>query len=146
MTVVVPYDSSERAKAALKRANEFTDRPGTVIAVVVIPNENERYARERGWIEGGEEFEPRVIVNRLQAEVEAIDPDATFEYVVAGRYAQAGQIASEIRDFAKDRDAQLVVLGSENAGRIVSNVSSVASTVTADSAYDVLIVRQPEES
>ncbi|WP_336328345.1 universal stress protein [Halovenus sp. HT40] len=81
----------------------------------------------------------------MSEEVTGLDPDAVFEYVVTSRYAQAGQIASEVRDFAKEHDARLVVLGSENAGRIVSNVSSVASTVTADSAYDVLIVRQPEQ-
>lgn len=144
MTVVVPYDSSERSKAALRRADGFTDHTEEVVAVAVIPNGNERYARERGWLAEDESFEPKVIVDRLSEEVTETDPDAVFEYVVTSRYAQAGQIASEIRDFAKDRNASLVVLGSENAGRIVSNVSSVASTVTADSAYDVLIVRQPK--
>ncbi|WP_436902958.1 universal stress protein [Halovenus halobia] len=144
MTVVVPYDSSRRSKAALDRASEFTDTNESVLSVAVIPNGNERYARERGWLDEGEEFDPKHIVDRLAAEVTEINPNASFEYVVASRYAQAGQIASEIRTFAKDRNARLVVLGSENAGRIVSNVSSVASTVTADSAYDVLIVRQPD--
>ncbi|MXR50708.1 universal stress protein [Halovenus sp. WSH3] len=144
MTVVVPYDSSPRSRAALRRADEFTDRTETVIAVTVIPNGNDRYARERGWLGEGESFDPEEVVRRLREEIREIDPDATFEYVVTGRYAQPGQIASKIREFAKDRDARLVVLGSENAGRIVSNVSSVASTVTADSAYDVLIVRQSE--
>jgi nucleotide-binding universal stress UspA family protein len=143
MTVVVPYDSSDRSQAALDRVSEFTDPDERVLAVAVIPNGNDRYARKRGWLDEDEEFEPKRIVDRLEAEVEAIDPDVRFEYVVASRYAQAGQIASELRTFAKDHDARLVVLGSENAGRIVSNVSSVASTVTADSAYDVLIVRQP---
>ena len=144
MTVVVPYDSSRRSKAALDRVSEFTESSETVFVVAVIPNGNERYARERGWLDEGEEFEPKRIVGRIRAEVSDIDPNVSFEYVVASRYAQAGQIASEIREFAKDHDARLVVVGSENAGRIVSNVSSVASTVTADSAYDVLIVRQPD--
>lgn len=145
MTIVVPYDSSGRSKTALKRAGGFANHSEPVLAVAVIPNGNERYARERGWIDEDDSFEPKRIVDRLNGEVTEIDPDAVFEYVVTSRYAQAGQIASEIRDFAKERDARLVVLGSENAGRIVSNVSSVASTVTADSAYDVLIVRQPEQ-
>jgi nucleotide-binding universal stress UspA family protein len=144
VTIVVPYDSSERSKAALRRAGEFTDYSETVVAVAVIPNGNERYAHERGWIEDQESFEPRQVVDRLREEVAGIDPDADFQYVVTSRYAQAGQIASEIREFAKERDARLVVLGSENAGRIVSNVSSVASTVAADTTYDVLIVRQPQ--
>jgi nucleotide-binding universal stress UspA family protein len=143
VTIVVPYDSSPRSKAALRRAEEFTDPAETVLVVAVIPNGNDRYARERGWLSEDEAFEPKQIVDRLSDEVDEINPDATFEYVVTSRYAQAGQIASELRDFAKDRDARLVVLGSENAGRIVSNVSSVASTVAADSEYDVLIVRQP---
>ena len=143
MTVVVPYDSSDRSQAALDRVSEFTEPSETVLVVAVIPNGNERYARKRGWLDENEEFEPKRIVDRLQSEVTDIDPNVTFEYVVTSRYAQAGQIASELREFAKERDARLVVLGSENAGRIVSNVSSVAATVTADSAYDVLIVRRP---
>lgn len=146
MTVVVPYDSSERSRAALGRVGEFTQTSESVLAVAVIPNGNDRYARDHGWLDSGETFDPKRIVDRLQAEVADIDPNAAFEYVVTSRYAQAGQIASELREFAKDRDTRLVVLGSENAGRIVSNVSSVASTVTADSAYDVLIIRQPSAS
>lgn len=143
MTVVVPYDSSDRSRAALDRVSEFTKPSETVLAVAVIPNGNDRYARKRGWIDENEAFDPKRVVDHLQAEVQDIDPNVRFKYVVTSRYAQAGQIASELREFAKGHDARLVVLGSENAGRIVSNVSSVASTVTADSAYDVLIVRQP---
>jgi hypothetical protein len=42
---------------------------------------------------------------------------------------------------AREEDASMVFLGSENAGHLVSAVGSVGSTVATDEAYDVVIVR-----
>ena len=45
---------------------------------------------------------------------------------------------------ARDEDASVVFIGSDNAGSLVSSVSSVGSTVAADEAYDVFIVRHED--
>jgi hypothetical protein len=42
---------------------------------------------------------------------------------------------------AREEDASMVFLGSENSGHLVSAVSSVGPSVAADEAYDVVIVR-----
>ena len=142
MTIIVPFDGGTLSKAALRRAGElgavFDER---VVAVSVIPNSNERYARNRGWLEEGEPFDPEVIISSLSMQVYTLVPEATFEYEVVSRYAQAGEIASKLRRIARRSEASLVVIGSDNAGQIVSSVSSVGSSVAADDAYDVMIVR-----
>lgn len=57
MTLVVPFDSSELAEAALVRATEFgTVFEEDVLAVSIAPKGDVDYARERGWIEGDEAF------------------------------------------------------------------------------------------
>lgn len=144
MTVVVPFDGSDLSRAALERADELF---GPELAVLtVIPNGNVKYAREHGWLDSGDEFDPEAIVGELGRTVEQIAPDARFTYRVVGRYAQPGTIASKIRNFAREIDAEIVVLGSDNAGRIVTNVSSVAGPVAANTGYDLHIVRQQTRS
>jgi nucleotide-binding universal stress UspA family protein len=142
MTIVVPYDGTALSMAALERATKFTDPFGSDLrALTVIPNGNEGYARKRDWIGSQESFDPEAVVNRLSADVHDIAPESEFEYEVVDPYPQAGMIASKIRSYAKEVDAELVVIGSDNAGRIVSSVSSVGRSVATDDAYDILIVR-----
>lgn len=146
MTVVVPFDGSKLSAAALDRARDFANPPGTdLMAISVIPNGNVAYARDRGWLDETEGFDAETVLSRLSDQVDSIAPEAEFEYEVVGRFAQAGEIASEIRTYARDVDADLVVIGSDDAGRIVSSVSSVGSAVATDDAYDVLIVRHAGE-
>jgi nucleotide-binding universal stress UspA family protein len=146
MTIVVPYDGTELSQVALRRASKLDTALGMELrAITAIPNSNEEYAIERGWLDEGERFDPEKVYSRLAGQVLEIAPEATFDYVVVGQYAQAGAIASEIRDYAVDVDAKLVVIGSDNAGNIVSSVSSVGRTVATEDSYDVLIVRQGEE-
>lgn len=141
MTTVVPFDDTDLSRAALKRASQHVDRGESLLSVSVIPNSNASYARERGWLDAGKGFDPESIVSTLSESVADIAPEATFDYIVVGRYANAGEIASKIRRYAKSADARLVVIGSENAGRIVTTLGGVGGTVATDTAYDVLIVR-----
>jgi nucleotide-binding universal stress UspA family protein len=147
MTFVVPFDGSELAETALVRAVEF----GTVLdeqiaAVSVIPADNASYARENGWLDPGEEFDLDTVVARLHEDVAAHAPNAEFRYETVGRRATPGTIASQIREQAESTDASMVFIGSENAGRLVSSLSSVGDTVAAADAYDVVIVRDREPS
>jgi nucleotide-binding universal stress UspA family protein len=142
MTFVVPFDGSELAETALVRAVEFGSvLDERVIAVSVIPEDDASYARERGWIGPDAPFDLEDVVATLHEAVAAHAPAAEFRYEVVGRRATAGTIASRIRSMARDADASMVFVGSENAGHVVSSLSSVGDTVAADDAYDVVIVR-----
>ncbi len=70
MTLVVPFDGSELAEAALVRATEFgTVFEEDVLAISVIRNENAKYARERDWIGPNEEFDLETVVTSLHEQV-----------------------------------------------------------------------------
>lgn len=142
MTLVVPFDGSQLAKAALVRATEFGNVfDEDVLAVSVIPNGNTNYAREHGWITQDEEFDLESVVATLHEQVTDLCPSANFRHKTVGKYAQPGQIAQRLRKIARNEDASMVFIGSENAGRIVTTVSSVGVTVATDQSYDVVIVR-----
>jgi nucleotide-binding universal stress UspA family protein len=142
MTFVVPFDGSELAATALVRAVEFAAvLDERVVTVSVIPEGNASYARERGWLDPGEEFDLESVVAHLHEAVTAHAPAAEFRYEVVGRRAPPGTIATRLRERARAEGASMVFVGSENAGRLVSSLSSVGETVAADDAYDVVIVR-----
>lgn len=157
MTFLVPYDGSPLSKAALTRArvyaaaldhapsnvrNEmFRERPVGVLVMSVIP-ESARYARGKGWIEEDEPFDARAIAGQLHEEAMEIDPGADFSHVRVDEAAGAGTISKRLRSRAEREDVSVVFVGSENAGRIITPVTSVAGAVAADHAYDVHIVRQ----
>jgi nucleotide-binding universal stress UspA family protein len=142
MTLLVPFDGSELAEAALVRAVEFaTVFDQEVLAVSVVPQANREYARERGWVGPEESFDTGSVVASLHRQVTALCPSADFRHEVVGRYAPTGAVAKRLRRTAKDEGAAMVFLGSENAGRIVSGVSSVGASVATETAYDVVIVR-----
>jgi len=142
MTFLVPFDGSPLAVAALDRAVQFAETfDQSVVAVVVVPQGNTEYARDRGWIDAGEPFDHETIVARLREQVGAHAPEATFRVERVSRSAPAGSIARELRRVARQIGASMVFVGSDNAGRLVTTLSSVGGNVAADLTYDVVIVR-----
>jgi len=142
MTLVVPYDGSELSKTALIRAAQFdTVFEQGVVAAAVVPRNNSSYARTKGWIGPDESFDRDVIVESLREAVAGIAPKATFKHLSVGRNAPAGTIANTLRKFARDRQASIVFIGSENAGRMVGSLS-VGSSVSAEQSYDTMIISQ----
>lgn len=142
MTLVVPFDGQELAEAALVRAAEFgTVFDEDVLAVAVIPEENTKYARERGWIGPDQRFETDAVVSRLHEQVVELDSSADFQHKTVSRYASSGTIVKRIKRVMAEEDASMVFVGSENAGRLVTDISSVGGTVASDTEYDVVIVR-----
>ncbi|AQL43382.1 universal stress protein [Halorientalis sp. IM1011] len=142
MTLVVPFDGSELAEAALVRATEFgIVFEEDVLAVSVIPKGNAEYAREHGWIESNEDASVESVVSRLHRQVTDLCPSANFRHRVVDKHAPTGAIAKELRKMAEREDASMVFIGSENAGHLVTSISSVGSSVAAEESYDVVIVR-----
>ena len=140
MVLIVPFDGSNLSKAALVRAVQFDSvlKEG-VFVVSVIPENNAEYAREKGWIDATAPFDADTVVSHLRSEVAGIAPEAVFHYFIVDRYAPRGTIAGRIREFARTRDASIVFIGSENAGRIVRAIT-VGGSIAADNAYDMMIV------
>jgi nucleotide-binding universal stress UspA family protein len=142
MTLLVPFDGSPLAGAALDRAVQFADAFGdSVVAVAVVPIGDTDYARDRGWIETGEQFDYDAIVSTLREQADERAPDAEFRAERVSRGVQAGSIARIIRRTARELDAAMVFVGSDNAGRLVTTLSSVGGNVASDRTYDVVIVR-----
>jgi len=142
MTFVIPFDGSDLAEAALVRAVEFSQvLEESVVAVTVIPKGNIEYAREHGWIGPDESFEMNRVVETLHEQVINLAPQADFRHLTVDRYAPSGTIASELRRFATSEDASMVFIGSENAGGVVTSLSSVGGSVAAEDSYDVVIVQ-----
>jgi nucleotide-binding universal stress UspA family protein len=142
VTLVVPFDGSELAEAALVRATEFgVVFEEDVLAVSVIPQNNAGYAREHGWLDPGEPFDMESVVAALHEQVTDLCPSADFRHKLVGRYAPSGAVAKRVRRVAKREDASMVFVGSENAGHMVTGLSSVGGSIAADESYDVVIVR-----
>jgi len=141
---LVPFDGSQLSAAALVRADEFrTAGLGVddVLAVAVVPRGNTRYARNRGWLDDDETFDLDLVTERLREQAAAVVASVSFRVETVGRRARPGDVAGRVRDVAADVDAEIVFVGSEDAGRMVTSVSSVAGPVAAADDYDVVIVR-----
>lgn len=143
MTTLVPFDGSELSVTALRRAAELAEaRDEPLVVVTVFPTDSE-YARERGWPSDADTVE-----RQFRQRVHELAPDATFRFELAENedaLATAEMIVVRtIRQVAAGVDASVVVVGSENAGRVTTPLSSVGSPVSEDPRYDVYIARHPD--
>jgi len=140
MTYLAAYDGSSLADAALRRAAEFAaDEDEELVVASVVPTD-EPLAETYDLVEG-DEYDPETAAANLRRSARSIAPDCEFRARRVDPYAGKGRIATEIGHVIREVDADLVVVGSENAGRVVEPVSSVGSSVASGSEYDVLIVR-----
>ena len=142
MTFVVPFDGTELAEAALVRAVEYGNALDEDVAAVTVVPERKRYAREKGWIEAGEPLDADAVVEGLRERVEALAPEATFEYERIREFPPEERIADHVERLALRHEPSVVFLGSDNVGRVVTPLTSVGVHVAADRAYDVFIVRR----
>jgi len=142
MTFVVPFDGQPRTVTALERAREFADALDEELLVVsVVPQRNAAYARERGWLAAGEPFDMKTIVSALREQVREIAPEADFEFEQCSRSVTGNRIAKPVRKVAKRVGADMVFVGSDNAGRLTTTASSVGNRIATDGSYDVVLVR-----
>lgn len=142
MTIVVPFDGGEYARLALERGAALADMMGAELLTVTVIHRHADDLVSRGWLEPGEAYDPNLIAERLHEGVAEVAPAATHHIVRSTSGLPRGAVAREIRRFARRQDADLVVIGSESAGRIVTPVSSVGGKVATDISYDVYLVRR----
>lgn len=143
MTFLVPYDATALADAALERAADLGRLTHTPVeAMTVIPRRDREFATDRDLLEPDETYDYDLLVERFRERVDATASAASFRHVAVGRYAPSGTVANRLRSRARDDDVSVVFVGSENAGRYVSSLSSVGRAVAASTAYDVYVVRQ----
>lgn len=149
MTLLVPFDGSDLAETALKRAREFaTYRDEEVVALTVVPDD-ETFAQERDWIEPGEPYDPEEICTAFDLRVKEIDADATFrcERPTPSEHPTAttiDDVTHTVREVASELGVSIIFIGSENAGRVSMPVTSVGGPLSTDAKYDVYIVRRVE--
>jgi len=146
MNFVVAYDGRELSKAALARGAALAEGvDGRVLAVTIVPEKNGDYARERGWLDEDAAWDEDAVVEALTDSVADIAPTAAFTYRLVDKYAPRGTIGHALRTMATEEDIDVLVVGSENAGRVVTVLSSIAQSV-AYGSYDLYIVRHPHET
>lgn len=150
MTLLVPYDGSELAEAALHRATQFGEAFDQEVVVLVVVPMDEDYVRERGLVDEDEEYDSELFALELRDEAEKIAPETTFRSERATDpedqpYASTTMnIVRTIRQVAGELDAEIVFLGSEHAASVSQPLSSVGAPVSNDPRYDVHIVRHPD--
>jgi len=104
------------------------------------PEDDEGYPETRtGWkrtkrstFRPSQSFVHKQVVN--------IAPEASFRYERSPT-SSPERISTEIQRVADEEVPSVVFLGSDNAGQIVTPVTSVAGNVAKDAEYDVHIVR-----
>ena len=141
MRFVVAYDGTPIAEAALDRAVTLADAiEGDVATVTVLPRHNREYARGRNWIGDDEPWDEDEIVENLRTSVSSIAPGATFHYRTVERFATRGKIGHILRRSTQELDVDVLVIGSENAGRVFSALTTVTRSVS-QGPYDLYVVR-----
>lgn len=138
--IVVAYDDSEGAKAALARAADIASRDGAALTVVesvsdsvpsAVPGGPRQAAPQRG----------AEVRRQLREAVDALDPA-----LEASPWAVGGPPAKAILTVADDIEADLIVTGSRGRGRVASAVlGSVSTEILHGSRCDVLVVHPLED-
>lgn len=143
MTILVAFDGLELSAAALHRAHEYGAAVDErVVAVTVVPNDR-NFAVEYGWIDDGEEFSFDRVTDNVRELATDVAPGVECRFEPTSRNPAAGMIASKIRRVARELDPEVVFVGSDDAGGVVTPISSVGGSLSGAGDYDVFIVRHP---
>ncbi|MFB6310377.1 MAG: universal stress protein [Salinirussus sp.] len=144
MCVLVPFDGSGEAELALDRGASLADHFDASLVTVTVVHRGAEDPVGLGWLDEGERFDEKRVTRRLEAMVDRIAPTAEFTAICEHARLSQGAVAKRLRRFAHSEGAELVVIGSENAGRVVTPLSSVGGGVATDLGYDVYLVRRED--
>jgi nucleotide-binding universal stress UspA family protein len=132
MVLLVPYDGSTLSTAALERAAVSSHADESVVVLTVVPPWNAAYARRQGWLGPDEPLSLDGVRDRLGPDDDAVAPgaDCRVEYADGTEpSALPVDVARTVRDVAHGLHASTVFVGSENAGRVSTPLSSVGTPV-----------------
>jgi nucleotide-binding universal stress UspA family protein len=135
-TIVVGYDDSEPAKAALDRAAELAKALGGQVHVVsVAPTLEPASARGAGGIDPADPPEKHLAeLASARAHLEGLGVQAEYQ-------AAVGEPADAIVELASQRGADLIVVGTRQVGLVQRLLGqSVSDSVAHKARCDVLIV------
>ncbi|MFC7077504.1 universal stress protein [Haloarcula halophila] len=137
MVFLVPFDGSPLAKAALDRAVTYAAAMDTdVVAVSFVPTGSD-YVERRRRVDPHEDFAVENAANDLQRKIEETTDDAELRYDDVSAQS-ASEFSEMVKRVARDVDATVVFLGSDDTDNIVVPVGEAA----AGDSYDVHIVRR----
>lgn len=137
--LVIAYDGTDGAKAALERAAEIAARDGAALTVVEAVSEGVP-ALVPGAPRSPKPEEAASTREELRRAVGSLDPS-----LEASPWAVGGPPAKAILTVADDIEADLIVTGSRGRGRVASAVlGSVSTEILQGSRCDVLIVHPSE--
>jgi nucleotide-binding universal stress UspA family protein len=137
--VVVAYDGSEGAKAALARAAEVAGRDGASLTLVEAVA-----GKVPSPAPGGPPLakpEKRAMAREdLRRAISTVSPD-----LLASGWVIGGPPASGVVTVAEDIEADLIVTGSRGRGAVARAVlGSVSTEILHNAPCDVLVVHPPD--
>ena len=136
--IVVAYDGTDGAKAALGKAVEIAARDGAALTVVESVPE-QLPALVPGAPRSTDPRKAAETRKELREAIEALDPS-----LQASPWAVGGPPAKAIHAVAEDIEADLIVTGSRGRGPIRSAVlGSVSTEILQGASCDVLVVHPP---
>jgi nucleotide-binding universal stress UspA family protein len=139
--VVIAYDASEGAKAALTRAAEVAARDGAALTIVESVGERLPPLVPGAPPSARHPEEAAAARKELRRAIEAIDPSLEASPWVVG-----GPAAKAVLTVADDIEADLIVTGTRAHGRIARTVLGSTSTEILHGARcDVLVVPPPAD-
>ena len=143
-TIVVGYDGAERSSKALDRAIEEAreDRAQLVVVAVAEMPLNPEGPQNFGTLD---DSPARMIPLVEPPELESVLAEAKERVESAGLTGEytwaAGDPANEIVEAAKDRGAELIVIGSHHHGLFARILGpDVATQIKRDAGCDVIVV------
>lgn len=150
MSLLVPFDGSDLSETALRRAQQFAESRNEEIVVLTVVPDDKSFAVERGWIRSGEEYDTAAVCESFASRVAELAPAAEFRCETPEESdvltaTAIDDITRTVRHVAAELDVSIIFIGTENAGRISTPVTSVGSPLTKDPQYDVHIVRHADD-
>ncbi|MFN8200988.1 MAG: universal stress protein [Solirubrobacteraceae bacterium] len=135
-TIVVAYDASDSARAALERAADLTQALDAKLILVSVAPVMQGIARTGG-------IDPTDPPEQRAAELDEAQALVSGRGVQAESVVAVGHPDEGIIEVAKERDADLIVIGSRQVGMVARLLGqSVSEPVVRNAPCDVYVVHQ----
>ncbi|HXJ78149.1 MAG TPA: universal stress protein [Candidatus Methylomirabilis sp.] len=135
--ILVAYDGSEGAAAALKMGIGLAKNPGTDLSSISVEEHLPRYAASMSEVEGAREQ----IDEHFRALTKQARDSAALQGVELETAVRQGHEIESILDFARSRRCDLLILGSHGHSRVLERViGSTSLSLVRLASCSVLII------